>query len=69
MEDNNINNNDSSRVIMLVSLIIVVSILLIGFVFIAVMDLTKKQADSIIKTTTRRTIKTTEKATNIISDD
>ena len=69
MEDNNINNNDSSRVIMLVSLIIVVSILLIGFVFIAVMDLTRKQADSVLKTTTRRTVKKTEKGTNIISDD
>lgn len=57
MEENT-NSNDKSKVIMLVSLIIVVSILIVGFVFLAVIDLTRKDAASRLKTTTRRTVVT-----------
>ncbi|MCH5167782.1 MAG: hypothetical protein J1F35_07870 [Erysipelotrichales bacterium] len=63
MEDNNVNQNDSSKIILLVTLIVVVSILLIGFVFIAVLDLTHKEAETHLKTTTRRTVSTIEKIT------
>ena len=64
MENNDINKNDKSKIIMLISLIVVVSILLIGFVFIAVLDFTQESTKSYLKTTTRRTIPSTNTTTN-----
>ena len=63
MEENNVNQNDSSKVILLITMIVIVSILLIGFVFIAVLDFTHKEAQNHLKTTTRRTLSTTESIT------
>ncbi len=54
------NDSDKSKIMMLISLIVVVSILIVGFVFIAVIDLTKKEGSSSLTTTTRRTYTTTE---------
>lgn len=68
MEKNN-NSEDKSKITMLISLIVVVSILLVGFVFIAVLDLTHKEAETRLNTTTRRTVKTTELITEDIKDD
>lgn len=56
MENNNV--NDKGKIMVLVSLIIAVSILLVAFVFVAVIDLTHKEAQSKISTTTRRTVET-----------
>ena len=64
MEENDVNKNDKSKIIMLISLIVVVSILLIGFVFIAVLDFTQEGTKSYLKTTTRRTIPSTESTTH-----
>lgn len=61
MEENTNNSNDRSKVLMLVSLIIVVSILIVGFVFLAVIDLTRKDAESRLRTTSRRTVATNQK--------
>ncbi len=55
--DNNTNvNNDKGKIMVLTSLIIAVSIMLVIFVFFAVIDITHKDASSKLKTTTRRTV-------------
>lgn len=64
MENNTNNVNDKGKIMVLVSLIIAVSILLVAFVFVTVIDLTHKDAKSKISTTTRRTI-STEQTTDI----
>lgn len=58
MENNTNNVNDKGKIMVLISLIIAVSILLVAFVFVTVIDLTHKDAKSKISTTTRRTIST-----------
>lgn len=66
MENNTNNVNDKGKIMVLVSLIIAVSILLVAFIFVTVIDLTHKDAQSRISTTTRRTIST--KTTDEIDD-
>lgn len=64
MEDNNQNiNNDKGKVMVLISLIIAVSIVLVFFVFLAILDITHKDTKSKLSTTTRRTIKEEENTT------
>lgn len=58
MENNTNNVNDKGKIMVLISIIMAVSILLVAFVFVAVIDLTHKEAGSKLSTTTRRTIST-----------
>lgn len=61
--ENNTNANDKGKIMVLISLIIAVSILIVVLVFLAVINITHKDAKSKLSTTTRRTIKTEETAT------
>lgn len=58
MENNTNNVNDKGKIMVLISIICAVSILLVAFVFVTVIDLTHKGTQSKLSTTTRRTVET-----------